>query len=538
MLKRFLRPACLFLILLRVTASAQVATFEKKGYVDLQAVHGSPDYVSPRGDAFTIWPSSAVNLRSAAVGLKAWTILGELTYSASFYWELNPDQLVGAQRTVIFRDLANYPDLVARYRAVRPQNVGFTVSVSLHTEDAKTGATDDRLVAFQVTENDLAYFETRSPRNQVVPTSPLKWNRAMSWFPITGDSFTSRDNAKDDELRQVLTQAVSARPVGGRHVVQLEIAWPDAEIDAIAAEWAKRGADDGRDGAKAPGAYEAERAAAEAAAKERVARATRKATERAAERKKIFDDREAAAKKSGDGETLANRRIEDLGLDLIAIQPGTFQMGNKEREQTENPVTRVTISKPFWLGRTEVTQAQWEAVMGKNPSGFKGANLPVETISWTDAMLFCERLTNRERDAGRLPTGFHYALPTEAQWEYACRAGTTGQFAGDVEAMAWHYANSGGRTHDVALKLPNAWGFYDMVGNVSEWCSDWFSNSLSLPGGDVTDPHGPPTGHERTVRGINFGLPSDQGRSSRRFAQNPSLGHRGLGLRITLISKP
>jgi formylglycine-generating enzyme required for sulfatase activity len=155
------------------------------------------------------------------------------------------------------------------------------------------------------------------------------------------------------------------------------------------------------------------------------------------------------------------RRIADLGLDLVWIPPGEFRMGTPEQSapaqwfytlrekltqqpnpndaigSDERPVTWVTLTRPFWLGRTEVTQAQWQALMGNNPSELKGANLPVESVSWDDAMEFCRMLTERERAAGRLPKGYSYTLPTEAQWEYACRAGTTGDYAGNLDALAW-----------------------------------------------------------------------------------------------------
>ncbi len=229
------------------------------------------------------------------------------------------------------------------------------------------------------------------------------------------------------------------------------------------------------------------------------------------------------------------RHIADLNLDLVWIPPGEFLMGTPARyflvrwfylarekitherdysriQENERPVTWVTLTRPFWLGKTEVTQAQWTAVMGpevpfleshenyedvsmsrmmgiSNPSQFKGTDLPVEGISWGDAMEFCRRLTERERTAGRLPTGYAYTLPTEAQWEYACRAGTTGDYAGDLDSMAWYDKNSRGTTHAVGTKQPNAWNLYDMEGNVSEWCADW--RDIRLPGGHVTDPTGP-----------------------------------------------
>jgi formylglycine-generating enzyme required for sulfatase activity len=165
--------------------------------------------------------------------------------------------------------------------------------------------------------------------------------------------------------------------------------------------------------------------------------------------------------------------VPDLGLTLMPIPTGTFTMGSIDGDVDERPVTRVTISAGFWMGKTEVTQGQWRSIMGNNPSAFKGDDQrPVECVSYADAQAFCRKLTERERAAGRLPDGYVYALPTEAQWEYSCRAGTTGQYAGDLDMIAWYRANSGGQTHPVAQKQANAWGLHDMQGNVWEWCAD------------------------------------------------------------------
>jgi formylglycine-generating enzyme required for sulfatase activity len=189
---------------------------------------------------------------------------------------------------------------------------------------------------------------------------------------------------------------------------------------------------------------------------------------------------------------------------LIWIKPGTFTMGSPtdevDRFDVEGPQTLVTITKGFWMSKCETTQGEFLAVMGSNPSysGFgKGDTYPVARVTWNEATNYCGKLTGRERAAGRLPAGYEYRLPTEAEWEYACLAGTTTRFSfGDdlsyaqLGDYAWYSSNSGGTSHPVGLKQPNAWGLYDMHGNVWEWCLDWLG---TYPGGSVTDPRGPTT---------------------------------------------
>ena len=187
---------------------------------------------------------------------------------------------------------------------------------------------------------------------------------------------------------------------------------------------------------------------------------------------------------------------------MVFILPGTFLMGSPTNEvgrhDNEGPQTAVTISKGFWIGKYEVTQAEYLAVAGNNPSTFsRGANLPVETVSWFDATNYCAELTQRERAAGRILTNSIYRLPTEAEWEYACRAGTSTRFSyGDdpeytsLTDYAWYFGNRSDTYAPVGQKLPNPWGLYDMYGNVWEWCQDWYD---TYPGGIAVDPQGPVT---------------------------------------------
>jgi formylglycine-generating enzyme required for sulfatase activity len=192
---------------------------------------------------------------------------------------------------------------------------------------------------------------------------------------------------------------------------------------------------------------------------------------------------------------------------MVYIPPGTFLMGSPEDEEdrisNEGPQTQVTLTKGFWMGKYEVRQGEYLAVMGNNPSYFYSVkeetdygtdpNRPVESVSWEDAVAYCEALTQQERAAGRIANDYSYRLPAEAEWEYACRAGTSTRFSygddpdySELADYAWFDENSGRMTHPAGEKLPNPWGLYDMHGNVYEWCygfADWY-----LPGGTLTDP--------------------------------------------------
>lgn len=222
---------------------------------------------------------------------------------------------------------------------------------------------------------------------------------------------------------------------------------------------------------------------------------------------------------------------------MLWVPPGSFVMGSPpdepRRHKAEGPQTRVTLTKGFWLAKTELTQAQYEFLVSTNPSTFKeiGGNAPVERVSWTDAMEYCRKLTAREAREGRLPDGHVYTLPTEAQWEYAYRAGTSGEYPGPVDDMAWHKGNSGGTTHPVGLKSPNPWGFHDMAGNVLEWCRDWYGD---YPGGNVTDPTGPATGYYRTARGGNWRMDPHVCRSAARSGGSQGRLDYTLGFRLAL----
>ena len=219
-----------------------------------------------------------------------------------------------------------------------------------------------------------------------------------------------------------------------------------------------------------------------------------------------------------------------VGMKLVLIPPGEFMMGEG------GDAHKVKITKPFYLGKYKVTQEEWEAVMGtgSNPSAFKGPKNPVETVMWWDCQTFLKKLTEKGADAGG-----SYRLPTEAQWEYACRAGSTGGWCfGDSELglddYGWYQKNSEGKTHPVGQKKPNGWGLFDVYGNVWEWCADWYGQDYykSSPG---SDPTGPPSGSKRMFRGGGWYYPAERCRSAGRDCDAPEDRVSCLGFRASLV---
>lgn len=210
------------------------------------------------------------------------------------------------------------------------------------------------------------------------------------------------------------------------------------------------------------------------------------------------------------------------------IAPGTFMMGSpasdRESYDVERPQHEVTLTVGYWLADTPVTQALWRAVMGDEPSLFKGDDRPVEMVSWQDCQRFCERLKQR------MPAGFLARLPTEAEWEHACRAGTiTRRYDSDLASIAWFSDNNKEQTHPVKQKQPNRWGLYDMLGNVWEWCRDGKRSYTSEP---QQDPKGPDTGEVRVVRGGSWRDHARGARAACRVGNPPGFRGRYLGLRL------
>lgn len=226
-----------------------------------------------------------------------------------------------------------------------------------------------------------------------------------------------------------------------------------------------------------------------------------------------------------------------IGMKLVLIHPGTFSMGSPIGEvgrKGDEKQHEVTISKSYYLGVYEVTQGEYEKVTGENPSGFKGTKNPVEMVSWEEAVSFCEKLSEmpNEKAAGR-----EYRLPTEAEWEYACRAGSSNAYSfGDsldsLGSYGWFKGNLDGQTHPVGEKKANAWGLYDMHGNVWEWCQDWYA---AYPPDASTDPQqGPNKGSNPVGRGGGWNYGADLCRSAVRGRFGPRARLNYYGFRVAL----
>ena len=211
---------------------------------------------------------------------------------------------------------------------------------------------------------------------------------------------------------------------------------------------------------------------------------------------------------------------------FVWVPAGEFRMGSTSAEArvNEQPTIQVLIIRGFWLGRYEVTQSEWRAVMGTNPAQFSGGgeDCPVERVSWNDAQEFIGKL-NARAGAER------YRLPTEAEWEYAARAGTSGDRYGDLDAIAWYAGNSGRKTHPVGRKLANAWGLYDMLGNVWEWVDDHYGD---YPGASTLDSRGRGSSQARVGRGGSWDAIAGACRASTRGNGLPGNRTETVGFRL------
>jgi formylglycine-generating enzyme required for sulfatase activity len=240
------------------------------------------------------------------------------------------------------------------------------------------------------------------------------------------------------------------------------------------------------------------------------------------------EDHPVPAPSLGVGRQAGQERVIVLSggaeMAMVWCPEGEFMMGSPANEEGRNGDEgqhQVKLTKGFWMAKTEVTQGQWESVMGDNPSNHKGNDLPVECVSWNECQEFCQK-------AG-------LALPTEAEWEYACRAGSTGPYAGSgrLDDMGWYKGNSGNETHPVGRKQPNAWGLHDMHGNVWEWCADWYDSGYYAKSPEK-DPKGGGSGGDRVLRGGSYWYDPRGCRSADRGWYNPALRSRSRGFRPVL----
>ena len=247
--------------------------------------------------------------------------------------------------------------------------------------------------------------------------------------------------------------------------------------------------------------------------------------------KKTQPARQAQQQKPAASTSMPKVSLDDIMRNMVYVEGGTFTMGatseQKKPDDDEKPTHRVSLSS-FYIGKYEVTQALWKAVMGSNPSNRKGDNLPVENVSWNDCQTFLRKLNAM--------TGKTFRLPTEAEWEFSARGGNRSrgyQYSGSnvLSDVAWYDNNSGGETHPVGTKAPNELGIYDMSGNVWEWCQDWYGD---YHGYSQTNPTGPSSGSDRVNRGGGWDYDARICRVAYRSLNAPDVKFSLLGLRLAL----
>jgi formylglycine-generating enzyme required for sulfatase activity len=224
------------------------------------------------------------------------------------------------------------------------------------------------------------------------------------------------------------------------------------------------------------------------------------------------------------GETKSFALKKGVTIEMVWIEPGQFLMGSPENELERNAEREkqhsVTLTKGFWIAKTEITQKVWYAIMENNPSKIQHPDHPVEQVSWNVIQEFIEKIDQN---------GASFRLPYEAEWEYACRAGTTTAYAGNRDDMTWHSGNSNRTTHPVGTKKPNAWGLYNMHGNVSERCQDWYTDDISKYN---IDPKGPASGERKVSRGGQYTGRIRHTRSADRSGGLPDQGAFFVGFRL------
>ncbi len=215
--------------------------------------------------------------------------------------------------------------------------------------------------------------------------------------------------------------------------------------------------------------------------------------------------------------------VDDIRYEFVKVPAGKFRMGSENRYPNEQPLHDVNLDG-FYIARTEVTQGLWQALMAGSPAHFQsGRDFPVEKVSWNDCQEFISRLNKL--------SGGGFRLPTEAEWEYACRAGSGTGHPGGLDEIAWYRDNSSGRTHAVAGKKPNAWGLHDMLGNVLEWCQDWYEDNYYRTS-PASNPQGPQSGSYRVVRGSGWRSSAEGVCCTIRINSDPRYSFNTIGLRL------
>ena len=560
----------LILALLSVNAVAQS---RNTGMVDIILTSGGVNYIDLSNKktlpAYNGFSPKERNLASYAIRYRAWDLMGAFVYKTTFYYELQ-SVLQGRTRSVDFNEISKYADLVRRYQAIRPIKVSYVIKVNLETKGGTLTP-----VRFKVNDNDSVYFESRSAKSYANPIFPPTLKNAFSSYN-SRNPFTDSDTSDEKGLRQLLSNLVSVRPYeSDSAIVTLDIKWPDDAIDEIGSLYDQYELDDETLELRA---VRLSWTSTELRGKKEELRRERERQSQAAIAKmaKLYKVSPNPSNVSSSSTVRKLAITNPSGIELVYIPPGEFLMGSTQSEITEalnnakryddwyerkrfldeTPQRRVSIKDGFWMGKYEVTQAQWEAVMGSKPSEFVAGcpQCPVRKLWWNEAKDFLAKLNARN-------DGFEYRLPSEAEWEYAARAGTATAFAfgnilnsthanfdsnypyeptGEVDSEEEatnrrlqnlaNLVNSREKTVVVGSYQPNAFGLYDMHGNVSEWCEDVYNSSYSNLAIDGTANQ---NGENPSTRVLRGGSANDKGHSLRSASRNGSSNGAGyIGFRV------
>jgi formylglycine-generating enzyme required for sulfatase activity len=426
--------------------------------------------------------------------------------------------------------LKRLEEAISRRRLAESMKDSPTVNLFRMLPPLVTQSDADGVFVVQASEKD--WFAARGQRRAGDSTENYLW--VMQLLGGQKKLLVSNDRLLDDEDELLRTLGEVSPVETGIGAERSLVTWAAEQRTAGQVALAEAKAAEAKALAEARVRAEAEererqRLVAEAKAVEEKALAEAKAKVEAAET--------ALASKLGLSKPfVAGLRGQAGDLAVRWIPSGRFTMGSPSSEpdrDSDEVQHEVVLTRGFFLAETECTQGQWAKVMGGNTSHFKGAERPVEQVSWGEAVEYCRKLTAKQRTEGILPEGWEWRLPTEAEWEYAARAGTAGARYGELDGIGWHHGNSGLETHPVKQKAANVWGLHDMIGSVWEWCTDW---SGDYPTGSVTDPTGPNSGSLRVRRGGSWFRDARSARSANRGRSAPGIRGNLLGFRPALSS--